>query len=77
MNAYIRKPESGRPTGTSAGEQSNGRLKAPAPKSTTPSGLPVFSSKQLFGSTNEIGIEHEGFFYRLRITKQGKLILNK
>lgn len=38
---------------------------------------PVFDSKQLFGTSNEIGLVHEGTFYRLKITRQGKLILNK
>jgi len=49
----------------------------PDPISQSLSGAPVYSTKNLFGSTNEIGIEHEGFFYRLRITKQRKLILYK
>lgn len=39
--------------------------------------IPVFESKQMFGSSSEIGIMHEGSFYRLKITRQGKLILNK
>lgn len=39
--------------------------------------IPVFDSKQLFGASSEIGIVHEGSFYRLKITRQGKLILNK
>ena len=30
-----------------------------------------------FRGTQEIGIEHEGSLYRLKITRQGKLILNK
>lgn len=38
---------------------------------------PVFDCKQLFGASNEIGLVHEGMFYRLKITRQGKLILNK
>ncbi|MEL7428550.1 MAG: hemin uptake protein HemP [Pseudomonadota bacterium] len=37
----------------------------------------VFKSAELFGSANEICIEHEELIYRLRITRQGKLILNK
>ena len=37
----------------------------------------VIKSENLFGSHKEIGIEHEGSVYRLKITKQGKLILNK
>lgn len=39
--------------------------------------LPVIESSRLFGGTNEICIEHAGALYRLRITRQGKLILNK
>jgi|GEM_PF-753543 len=48
-----------------------------APKATIVSGIQVYSSQHLFGSANEIGIEHQNSFYRLRITRQGKLILNK
>ncbi|MCB1464252.1 MAG: hemin uptake protein HemP [Nitratireductor sp.] len=39
--------------------------------------LPVFESRTLFGGTNEVGIVHEGALYRLKTTKQGKLVLNK
>lgn len=39
--------------------------------------LSVIRSKQLFEDAREIGIDHEGSLYRLRITRQGKLILNK
>ncbi|MEM8650389.1 MAG: hemin uptake protein HemP [Pseudomonadota bacterium] len=39
--------------------------------------VPNFVSEQLFGDSKEITIEHENSTYRLRITKQGKLILNK
>ncbi|MEM1377028.1 MAG: hemin uptake protein HemP [Pseudomonadota bacterium] len=35
------------------------------------------STKEMFGDRSEIEIEHDGSIYRLRITKQGKLILNK
>jgi hemin uptake protein HemP len=42
-----------------------------------PVGQPVFTTEQLFGSTNEIAIVHQGQTYRLRITRQGKLVLNK
>lgn len=38
---------------------------------------PVYSSSQLFGCATEIGIDHQGARYRLKITRQGKLILNK
>ena len=37
----------------------------------------TISSERLFGSDREIGIEHRGAMYRLKITRQGKLILNK
>ena len=36
-----------------------------------------FSSEELFEGATEIGIVHEGALYRLKITRQGKLILNK
>lgn len=49
----------------------------PSHPETTTVKIPTFSSEQLFGSSKEIGIEHEDLLYRLRITKQGKLILNK
>ncbi len=34
-------------------------------------------SRDLFGSEKLVLIEHEGAVYRLMITRQGKLILNK
>ncbi|MEO3385653.1 hemin uptake protein HemP [Mesorhizobium sp. CAU 1741] len=37
----------------------------------------VVTSDSLFRGSHEIGIEHEGSMYRLKITRQGKLILNK
>ena len=37
----------------------------------------TISSDQLFAGEREIGIEHHGALYRLKITRQGKLILNK
>jgi len=37
----------------------------------------VIESRALFGERKEVAIEHEGAVYRLKITKQGKLILNK
>ena len=42
-----------------------------------PAGQPMFTTGQLFGSANEIAIVHQGQTYRLRITRQGKLVLNK
>ena len=37
----------------------------------------VVRSEDLFGSDREIAILHGGSYYRLQITKAGKLILNK
>ncbi|OHB50447.1 MAG: hypothetical protein A2Y10_16815 [Planctomycetes bacterium GWF2_41_51] len=37
----------------------------------------LLESSQLFGSDNEIMIRHQGSVYRLRITRNGKLIMNK
>ncbi|AMK75218.1 MULTISPECIES: hemin uptake protein HemP [Methylomonas] len=42
-----------------------------------PQGRPRLSSQLLFGTQNEIVIEHQGDEYRLRITSNGKLILTK
>jgi len=42
-----------------------------------PSARPRLNSKLLFGTQNEIVIEHQGEEYRLRITRNGKLILTK
>lgn len=38
---------------------------------------PVVDARQLFGDRREIWIEHDGVRYRLRITRRGKLILQK
>nr|WP_156712890.1 hemin uptake protein HemP [Nitratireductor arenosus] len=35
------------------------------------------TSEALFDGAQEIGIEHGDALYRLKITRQGKLILNK
>jgi hemin uptake protein HemP len=37
----------------------------------------MIESRELFGSENEILISHDGAIYRMKITRQGKLILNK
>ena len=39
--------------------------------------IPVYTSEKLFGLKNEIIIKHEDNLYRLRITRNGKLIMNK
>ena len=37
----------------------------------------TLTSESLFLGAHEIGIAHAGALYRLKITRQGKLILNK
>jgi hemin uptake protein HemP len=39
--------------------------------------LRTIDSRTLFHGATEIVIEHQGAQYRLRVTRQGKLILNK
>ena len=56
----------GRPTGDLS----------PRPEVLAPTGR-IVSSDTLFQGSREIGIEHFGSLYRLKITRQGKLILNK
>ena len=40
-------------------------------------GLPCVRSDDLIGKDKEIMIEHDGAYYRLRITRANKLILTK
>ena len=40
-------------------------------------GAPVIDSAQLLANRKEVQIRHAGEVYRLRVTKNGKLILNK
>ena len=37
----------------------------------------IVDSEQLFGQKRELLIRHEGQLYRLKITRNGKLVLNK
>ncbi len=37
----------------------------------------IVSSDEILGGGNEIQIEHRGMIYRLRVTRQDKLILTK
>ncbi|OJF96932.1 hemin uptake protein HemP [Pararhizobium antarcticum] len=37
----------------------------------------IVESRDLFRGDNEILIAHDGSIYRMKITRQGKLILNK
>lgn len=46
-------------------------------KTDAPAGQPSFATEELFGGATEIGIAHQGLTYRLRITRQGRLVLNK
>ena len=39
--------------------------------------LPEYDTRTLFDGGREIVIHHAGAAYRMKITKQGKLILNK
>ncbi|KAB2700379.1 hemin uptake protein HemP [Brucella haematophila] len=39
--------------------------------------IKTYGSRELFDGSREVGIEHGGSLYRLKITRQGKLILNK
>jgi hemin uptake protein HemP len=43
----------------------------------TPALRPRLYSVELFGTAREVVIEHAGEEYRLRLTRQGKLILTK
>lgn len=49
----------------------------PDPEDTGRDRPQTVSTTELFGKEREIAIDHEGTIYRLRITRQGKLILNK
>jgi hemin uptake protein HemP len=44
---------------------------------TPPAAAKVVRTQELFGAEKEIVIDHEGERYRLRITRRGKLILQK
>ena len=37
----------------------------------------LFNAPELFGNQNEIKISHNGDIYTLRITRNGKLVMNK
>ncbi|WP_437191756.1 hemin uptake protein HemP [Planctomicrobium sp. SH527] len=54
----------------------------PAPTPTSPVPIapinrPVLNSADIFRDTREVAIQHGEEFYRLRLTKSGKLILHK
>jgi hemin uptake protein HemP len=49
----------------------------PAPREARLARQGVIESADLFAERNEVQIHHDGEVYRLRLTKNGKLILNK
>jgi hemin uptake protein HemP len=49
----------------------------PITQNSTSISCPRLYSKHLFSASNEVIIEHAGEKYRLRLTRQGKLILTK
>lgn len=49
----------------------------PADASDGQRGPPSMSSSALFKGARELMIEHQGVYYTLRITRNGKLILTK
>jgi len=51
--------------------------KQPDAEATAPSRAPTIPSHELFRGTQEVVIVHRQEQYRLRITRQGKLILTK
>ncbi|MFO0852534.1 MAG: hemin uptake protein HemP [Gemmataceae bacterium] len=59
---------------------SESREKSEEPDSPDPrsdESAPVIPARELFGDGREVWIEHNGERYRLRITRRGKLILQK
>lgn len=58
--------------------QSNATLTLPpSVKTQGPGALPRLRSEDLFRTSHELIIEHQGQEYRLRLTRNQKLILNK
>ncbi len=55
------KPPTGKPLATAVGKQA----------------AAVVESRSLFAGKNEVAISHAGETYRLRLTRQNKLILTK
>lgn len=49
----------------------------PAVSPFLPPDRPVLNSVEIFNGTREVAIQHGTEFYRLRLTKSGKLILHK
>lgn len=57
--------------------EADNRIEMRPRASTLESKLKTYGSRELFNGYHEVAIEHGGSLYRLRITRQGKLILNK
>jgi len=55
----------------------NSKAATPLPTGSDTTGADRIDSRDLFRGRQEICIEHLGQVYRLRITRQGKLILTK
>lgn len=55
----------------------NSKAATPLPAGPNTTGADKIDSQDLFRGRQEICIEHLGQVYRLRITRQGKLILTK
>ncbi|MDU0460359.1 MAG: hemin uptake protein HemP [Geobacteraceae bacterium] len=53
------------------------RLSTDRRRENSPMALNTITSKEIFGGSHEIIIIHDGLPYRLRITKNNKLILTK
>lgn len=62
---------------TVAGEWLGGEKAASDDESADRDDARIISSRVLFNGTREVLIEHGGSQYRLKITRQNKLILNK
>ncbi|MBV2144393.1 hemin uptake protein HemP [Falsochrobactrum sp. TDYN1] len=56
---------------------SSRQIEARSCGSSLESQLKTYGSRELFNGSREVAIEHGGSLYRLKITRQGKLILNK
>jgi len=52
-------------------------LSSPAVQSSGGPAIPCLRSEALFGKAREILIQHDGGYYRLRVTHSNKLILTK
>jgi len=63
--------------GGSAGDITGEHAAPPIRATLKEAQIKTYGSRELFGGSREVGIEHGGSLYRLKITRQGKLILNK